>query len=117
MARNERAKMKSEVKEALSGIKSAWKNMFLATDRKTYEFWRDEQIRLHKILYDERNRTLQRLRTNPTGEATPKRGPGRPSKTKTEAERKLRSQMYQHEYYIKVTKQKRAERRKNEVTK
>ena len=105
--------MNSEVKEALSGIKSVWKNMFLARDRETYEFWRDEQLRLQKILYDERNKTLQRLRANPTGEPRPKRGRGRPRKTKTEAERRLRLQMYQHEYYLKVTKQKRAERRNN----
>lgn len=107
--------MNSDVKEALSGIKSAWKNMFLARDKETYIFWSEEQLRLQKILYDERKRTLQRLRTNPTGEPGPKRGPGRPKKTKTEAERRLRLQMYQHEYYLKVTKQKRAERRNNEA--
>lgn len=106
--------MNKEVKAALSGIKSAWKNMLTATDRGTYEFWRDEQLRLQKILYDERKRTLQRLRVNPTGESRPKRGRGRPRKT--EAERRLRLQMYQHEYYLKVTKQKRAERRNNENT-
>lgn len=105
--------MNSEVKEALSGIKSAWKNMLTAPDRETYNFWRDEQLRLQKILYDERRRTLQRLRANPTGEPRPKRGHGRPRKTKTDSERKLKLQMYQHEYYLKVTKQKRAERRKN----
>lgn len=109
--------MNKEVKEALSGIKSAWKNMLTATDRDTYNFWSEEQLRLQKILYDERKRTLQRLRTNPTGEPRPKRGRGRPRKTKTEAERRLRLQMYQHEYYLKVTKQKRAERRKNEAQK
>lgn len=105
--------MNSEVKEALAGIKSAWKNMFLARDKETYSFWSEEQLRLQKILYDERKRTLQRLRANPTGEPRPKRGPGRPRKIKTEAERRLRLQMYQHEYYLKVTKQKRAERRNN----
>ena len=109
--------MNSEVKEALSGIKSAWKNMLMARDKETYIFWSEEQLRLQKILYDERKKTLQRLRTNPTGEPRPKRGPGRPRKTKTEAERRLRLQMYQHEYYLKVTKQKRAERKSNEATK
>lgn len=109
--------MNSEVKKALSGIKSAWKNMLTANDKETYNFWSEEQLRLQKILYDERKRTLQRLRANPTGEPRPKRGPGRPRKTKTEAERRSRIQMYQHEYYLKVTKQKRAERRKNEATK
>lgn len=104
--------MDSEVKEALSGIKSAWKNMLMARDKETYNFWSEEQLRLQKILYDERKRTLQRLRADPTGEPRPKRGPGRPRKAKTEAERRLRLQMYQHEYYLKVTKQKRAERRK-----
>lgn len=106
--------MSSDVKEALSGIKSAWKNMLTASDRGTYEFWSEERLRLQKILYDERKRTLQRLRADPTGEPIPKRGPGRPRKAKTEAERRLNLQMYQHEYYLKVTKQKRAERRKNE---
>lgn len=105
--------MDSNVKEALAGIKSAWKNMLTASDKETYNFWSEEQLRLQKILYDERKRTLQRLRTNPTGEPRPKRGRGRPRKTKTEAERKLRIQQYQHEYYLKVTKRKRAERRKN----
>ena len=107
--------MNSEVKEALSGIKSALKNMLTARDKETYIFWSEEQLRLQKILYDERKRTLQRLRTNPTGEPRPKRGRGRPRKAKTEAEKKLKLQMYQHEYYLKVTKQKRAERRNNEA--
>lgn len=105
--------MDKEVKEALSGIKSAWSNMLTAKDKETYNFWSEEQLRLQKILYDERKRTLQRLRTNPTGEPKPKRGRGRPKKAKTEAEKKLKLQMYQHEYYLKVTKQKRAERRNN----
>ena len=109
--------MNSEVKEALSGIKSAWKNMLTANDKGTYNFWSEEQLRLQKILYDERKRTLQRLRANPTGEPGLKRGRGRPRKTQTESERKLRIQMYQHEYYLRVTKQKRAERRKNEAQK
>lgn len=107
--------MNSEVKEALAGIKSAWRNMFLARDKETYNFWSEEQLRLQKILYDERKRTLQRLRANPTGESKPKRGPVRPRKTKVETERKLRLQMYQHGYYLRVTKQKRAERRNNEA--
>jgi hypothetical protein len=104
--------MDSEIKEALSGIKSAWKNMLTARDKETYNFWSEEQLRLQKILYDERKKTLQRLRTNPTGESKLKRGPGRPRKTNTEAERRLKLQMYQHEYYLRVTKAKRAERRK-----
>ena len=107
--------MSSDVKEALSEIKSAWKNMLTAPDRETYNFRSGERLRLQKILYDERKRTLQRLRADPTGEPRPKREPGRLRKTKTEAERRLRLQMYQHEYYLKVTKQKRAERRKNEA--
>lgn len=37
--------MNREVNDALSGIKSAWKNMLEASDRETYEFWRDEQLR------------------------------------------------------------------------
>ena len=93
--------MNKEVKAALSGIKSAWKNMLVATDRDTYEFWRDEQLRLQKILYDEKKRTLQRLR-----KSEDKKG-----------ENRAKIQQYQHEYYLRVTKQKRAERRKNETTK
>lgn len=94
--------MNSEVKEALSGIKSAWKNMLAASDRETYEFWREEQLRLQKILNDERKRTLQRLRRGETNKDSKKR---------------TQSQKYQHEYYLRVTKQKRAERRKNEAQK
>ena len=41
--------MNREVNDALSGIKSAWKNMLAAPDRETYELWRDEQLRLQKI--------------------------------------------------------------------
>ena len=93
--------MNKEVKAALSGIKSAWKNMLTATDRDTYEFWRDEQLRLQKILYDEKKRTMQRLR-----------------KTEDKSgERRAKAQQYQHEYYLRVTRQKRAERRKNETQK
>lgn len=92
--------MNSEVKEALSGIKSAWKNMLTAPDRETYNFWRDEQLRLQKILYDEKKRTMQRLR-----KSEDKKG-----------ENRAKIQQYQHEYYLRVTKQKRAERRKNEAS-
>lgn len=91
--------MDKEVKKALAGIKSAWKNMLTATDRDTYEFWRDEQLRLQKILYDEKKRTMQRLR-----KSEDKKG-----------ENRARIQQYQHEYYLRVTRRKRAERRKNEA--
>lgn len=87
--------MDKEVKGALSGIKSAWKNMLTATDRDTYEFWRDEQLRLQKILYDEKKRTMQRLR-----KSEDKKG-----------ENRAKIQQYQHEYYLRVTKAKRAERK------
>lgn len=94
--------MNKEVKEALSGIKSAWKNMLTATDRDTYEFWRDEHLRLQKILYAEKKRIVQLLRRGEYNKDNKKR---------------TQSQRYQHEYYLRVTKQKRAERRKNETTK
>ena len=84
--------MSEEVKDALSGIKIAWKNMLAASDRETYELWRDEQLRLQKILHDERRRTLQRLRRGDL-------------------------QRYQHEYYLKVTKPKREEKRKMKLQK
>lgn len=93
--------MDKEVKAALSGIKSAWKNMLTATDRDTYEFWRDEQLRLQKILYDEKKRTMRRLR-----KSEDKKG-----------ENRAKRQQYQHEYYLRVTRQKRAERKKNEAQK
>lgn len=93
--------MDKEVKKALAGIKSAWKNMLTATDRDTYEFWRDEQLRLQKILYDEKKRTMQRLR-----KSEDKKG-----------ENRAKIQQYQHEYYLRVTRRKRAERRKNEAQK
>lgn len=94
--------MDKEVKEALSGIKSAWKNMLTATDRGTYEFWRDEHLRLQKILYAEKKRVVHNLRRYEDNKDSKKR---------------TKSQRYQHEYYLRVTKQKRAERRKNEITK
>ena len=84
--------MNREVNDALSGIKSAWKNMLAAPDRETYELWRDEQLRLQKILHDERRRTSQRLRRGDL-------------------------QRYQHEYYLKVTKPKREEKRKMKLRK
>ena len=84
--------MNREVKDALSGIKIAWKNMLAASDRETYELWSEEQLRLQKILYDERKRTLQRLRRGDL-------------------------QRYQHEYYLKVTKPKREEKRKMKLRK
>lgn len=88
--------MDKEVKEALSGIKSAWKNMLTATDRDTYEFWRDEHLRLQKILYNEKKRVVHNLRR---------------SEDNKDSKKRTRLQRYQHEYYLKVTKQKRAERR------
>lgn len=92
--------MNSEVKEALSGIKSAWKNMLTAKDKETYNFWSEEQLRLQKMLYDERKRTLQRLWR---------------SEINKDSKKRAQLQRYQHEYYLKVTKQKRAERRNNEA--
>lgn len=92
--------MDKEVKEALSGIKSAWNNMLTAPDRETYEFWRDEHLRLQKILYAEKKRVVQNLRRGEDNKDSKKR---------------TQSQRYQHEYYLRVTKQKRAERRKNEA--
>ena len=100
--------MNKEVKAALSGIKSAWKNMLTAQDRDTYEFWRDEQLRLQKILYDERGKTLRRLRKSEELQM---------DEYKKNAVKKTRIQRYQHEYYLRVTRQKRAERRNNEAQK
>lgn len=94
--------MDKEVKEALSGIKSAWNNMLTAPDRETYEFWRDEHLRLQKILYAEKKRVVHNLLRGECNKDSKKR---------------TQSQRYQHEYYLKVTKQKRAERRQNEAQK
>lgn len=92
--------MSKEVKAALSGIKSAWKNMLTAPDRETYEYWRDEHLRLQKILYNEKKRVVHNLRRGEDNKDSKKR---------------KQSQRYQHEYYLRVTKQKRAERRKHEA--
>lgn len=109
--------MNEDVKIALAGIKSAWKNMLMARDKATYNFWSEEQLKLQKILYDERHRVLLRLRSNPDGRPKKKEKRGRPKKYKSEVEKQLQLQRYQHEYYLKVTKIKRAERRKNEAQK
>ena len=102
--------MDKEVKAALAGISRTWKLLLTAKDRETYDFWVEEQLRLHKILYGERNRVLSRLHGKPYKKHA---GPGRPSKSL--AAKQLRRQKYQHEYYLRVTKQKRAERRNNEA--
>ena len=94
--------MNIKVKQAISRIEEAWKNMLKASDRETYEFWRDEQLRLQKILCAERKRTLQRIWISEVNKDKMKR---------------KQLQIYQHEYYIKVTKPKRVERRKNEAQK
>lgn len=108
--------MNQEVKNALSGIKSAWKNLICATDKETYDAWFAERVKLDYILHREMLETKGRIATGVASTHT-KAGPGRPRKYITNAEREIQRRKYQHEYYLKVTRVKRAERRKNEVTK
>ena len=111
--------MDSEVKEALAGIRSAWKNMLTARSKGVFDAWSEEQKRLESILYQEKRKKYIHFRnTSDEFRASRRRGqgvgPGRPRKYKTKEERQAATQKYQHEYYLKVTKAKRAERRKNE---
>lgn len=110
--------MDSEVKEALSGIKSAWKNMLTAKGKEGFDAWSEEQKRLEDILYQEKHKKYLHFRNTSEEYRASRRhgqgvGPGRPRKYKTSAEKQIAIQKYQHEYYLRVTKAKRAERRKN----
>ena len=109
--------MNQEVKNALSGIKSAWNNLICATDKETYDAWFAERVKLDYILHREMMKTKGRIATGEASTHKTKTGPGRPRKYITDAEREIQRRKYQHEYYLKVTRVKRAERRKNEVTK
>ena len=110
--------MDSEVKEALSGIRSAWKNMLTAKGKEAFDAWSEEQKRLEEILYQEKRKKYIHFRnTSEEYRASRRRGqgvgPGRPRKYETSVEKQIAIQKYQHEYYLRVTKAKRAERRKN----
>lgn len=110
--------MDSNVKEALAGIRSAWKNMLAAKDKETFDAWSKEQKRLENILYQEKRKKYLHFRnTSEEYRASRRRvqdgSPGRPCKYKTSAEKQIAIQKYQHEYYLRVTKAKRAERKKN----
>lgn len=112
--------MDSEAKEALAGIESVWKNMLTAKEKETFDAWSEEQKRLESILYREKRKKYIHFRnTSEEYRASRRRGqgvgPGRPRKYKTSAEKQIAIQKYQHEYYLRVTKAKRAERRKNEL--
>ena len=114
--------MDSEVKEALAGIRSAWKNMLTAKDKETFDAWSKEQKRLDSILYGEKRKLYMHFRnTSEEFRASRRiykdgsRGRGRPRKYTTLTEKQIRIQQYQHEYNLRVTKAKRAERRKNEL--
>ena len=112
--------MDSNVREALAGIRSAWKNMLTAKDKETFDAWSKEQKRLDSILYQEKRKLYIHFRnTSEEYRASRRRGqsvgPGRPRKYETSVEKQIAVQKYQHEYYLKVTKAKRAERRKNEA--
>ena len=114
--------MDSEINAALSGIKSAWQNMLTAKDKDTFDIWSKEQKRLEGILYREKRNKYMHFRNTSEEFRASRRikpedyvGPGRPRKYKTSAEKQIAVQKYQHEYYLRVTKAKRAERRKNEL--
>ena len=109
--------MNEEVKEALAGIKSAWKNMLTAKSKDVFDAWSEEQKRLENILYQEKRKKYLHFRNTSEEYRASRRssqgvGPGRPRKYETSVEKQIAIQKYQHEYYLRVTKAKRAERRK-----
>lgn len=111
--------MNNEINKALSGIKSAWQNMLTAKDKETFDAWSEEQKRLENILYQEKRKKYIHFRNTSEEYRASRRcgqsvSPGRPRKYKTSVERQIAIQKYQHEYYLRVTKAKRAERRNNE---
>lgn len=114
--------MDSEVEKALAGIKSAWKNLLTAKDKDTFDAWSKEQKRLESILYREKRKlyihfrnTSEEFRASRRLSNGDRKKAGRPRKYVNLTERQLKTQQYQHEYYLRVTKAKRAEKRKNEV--
>ena len=112
--------MNEEIEKALAGIRSAWKNMLAAEDKETFDAWTKETKEIQKVLNQEKRRKYLHFRNTSEEYRASRRSkgrekPGRPPIYKTDAERRIGIKKYQHEYYLKVTKQKRAERRiKNE---
>lgn len=113
--------MNDEVKTALGGIKNAWKNMLAAKDKNTFDLWSKEQKRLDAILYGEKRKlylhfrnTSDEFRASRRLHKEDSRKLGRPQKYTTLTEKQIRTQQYQHEYYLRVTKLKRAEGKKND---
>lgn len=109
--------MSDEVKTALAGIRSAWNNMLTSKDKETFDAWSKEQRKLDSILYKEKRKlymhfrnTSEEFRASRRVNKDEHRGPGRPSKSANPTERRIRIQQYQHEYYLRVTKPKRAEK-------
>ena len=94
-------KRKRELDEAIAGIRSAWRNLLVATDLDTFNYWNKELIRLEKILQGEKKRLYSDLHSVPEENAGTE-----------ESKKRAAIQNYQHEYYLKVTKKKRHERRK-----
>lgn len=113
--------MINDVEKALSGIKSAWTNMLSAKDKETFDIWNKETRNIESILYQEKHKLylkFHNISDKPSAsskiEDSERKRLGRP-RIYSDAERKTRLQRYQHEYYLSVTKQKRAERRKNDL--
>ena len=75
--------------------------MLKATSLKTFNYWSKEEKRLEKKLYEGRKLVLSKL------SATPNENAG-----SEEDERRAAIQNYQHNYYVNVTKKKRAQKRK-----
>lgn len=114
--------MNNEVEIALAGIRSAWKNMLTAEDKDTFDAWGSEQKRLEKILQQEKRKlylhfrnTSDEYRASRRVEDSKRKRTGRPKKYNSLSEKLIEYKKYQHEYYLRVTKAKRAERRKNEL--
>ena len=75
--------------------------MLKSTDLRTFNYWSKEEKRLEKKLYEGKQFVLSKLN------ATPNENAG-----SEEDEKRAAIQNYQHNYYINVTKKKRAQKRR-----
>lgn len=99
------------LKEAVKSLSSVWKHVLEADDLETFREWDKVRLQLTQLVSDERRKLYVKLRNRRSGI---KRPVGRPRKYETRAASELAYKKYQHEYYEKVTKQKRrAERRQD----
>lgn len=99
------------LKEAVKSLSSIWKHVLEADDLETFRKWDSIRLELTQRVSYERHKVYMKLHNRPNGVKKPI---GRPRKNKTKKASELAYKKYQHEYYEKVTKQKRqAERRRD----